>query len=96
MPARRQRKGWRTLRRGGNERCDRIYCPKDGLSYTFKLRKGVKFHDGSDFTSEDIKATHERIINPPAGVISARKAQHQDIGEIETPNRIRSSSRWRA
>jgi peptide/nickel transport system substrate-binding protein len=59
---------------------------KDGLSYTFKLRKGVKFHDGSDFTAEDIKATYERIINPSAGVISSRKAQHQDIKEIETPD----------
>ena len=43
---------------------------KDGLTYTFKLRRGVKFHDGSDFTSEDIKATYERIVNPMAGVIS--------------------------
>ena len=59
---------------------------KDGLTYTFKLRKGVKFHDGSDFTAEDIKATYERIINPPAGVISSRKAQHQDIKSIETPD----------
>jgi peptide/nickel transport system substrate-binding protein len=59
---------------------------QDGLVYTFRLRKGVKFHDGSDFTSEDIKATYERIINPPANVISSRKAQHQDIKTIETPD----------
>src|SRR5437588_5509306 len=59
---------------------------KDGLAYTFKLRRGVKFHDGSDFTSDDIKATYERIINPTQDVISARKAQHQDIKEIETPD----------
>ena len=59
---------------------------KDGLTYTFKLRKDVKFHDGSDFTSADIKATYERIINPAAEVISARKAQHQDIKQIDTPD----------
>src|SRR5438132_6866364 len=46
---------------------------KDGLTYTFRLRKSVKFHDGSDFTSQDVKGTYERIINPPAGVVSARR-----------------------
>ncbi|MEZ5818161.1 MAG: ABC transporter substrate-binding protein [Hyphomicrobiaceae bacterium] len=59
---------------------------KDGMTYTFKLRKGVKFHDGSDFSSADIKATYDRIINPPQGVLSYRKALHQDIGSIETPD----------
>ena len=59
---------------------------KDGLTYTFKLHRNVKFHDGSPFTSADIKATYERIINPPAGVVSARKALHEDIVAIETPD----------
>ena len=59
---------------------------KDGLTYTFRLHKGVKFHDGSDFTSADIKATYDRIRNPPEGVVSARKALHQAIDSIETPD----------
>ena len=59
---------------------------KDGLSYVFKLRRGVKFHDGSDFTSADIKATYDRIRNPPEGVVSVRKALHGAIDTIETPD----------
>ncbi len=58
----------------------------DGLTYTFKLRKGVKFHDGSDFTSADIKATYERIVRPPQGVVSVRQALHSAIKDIETPD----------
>jgi len=59
---------------------------KDGLTYTFRLRKGVKFHDGSTFTSEDVKATYERLRNPPPGVRSVRQATFADIASIETPN----------
>src|SRR6266496_144110 len=45
----------------------------DAKTYTFKLHRNVKFHDGSAFSSEDIKATYERIRNPPQGVVSVRQ-----------------------
>lgn len=59
---------------------------KDGLAYTFKLYPNVKFHDGSPMTSEDVKVSYERIIDPPEGVISTRRALFQPIKEIETPD----------
>ncbi len=58
----------------------------DLMTYTFKLTPGVKFHDGSDLTSADVKATYDRLRNPPAGVVSTRKATFNDIGTIETPD----------
>ena len=58
----------------------------DLMSYTFKLQPGVKFHDGSPLTSEDVKATYDRMRNPPPGVVSTRKATFGDIGSIETPD----------
>jgi len=37
---------------------------KDGLSYTFKLRKGIAFHDGTPFNAQAVKFSIERQINP--------------------------------
>jgi peptide/nickel transport system substrate-binding protein len=37
---------------------------KDGLRYTFKLRKGVRFHDGTPFDAEAVKFSIERQFNP--------------------------------
>jgi glutathione transport system substrate-binding protein len=36
----------------------------DGLSYTFALKKGIKFHDGTDFKADSVKATFDRVTNP--------------------------------
>jgi peptide/nickel transport system substrate-binding protein len=58
----------------------------DKLTYTFVLHEGVKFHDGTTLTSADIKATYDRLRNPPQGVVSTRRATFADIDTIETPN----------
>src|SRR4051794_1115125 len=59
---------------------------EDKLAYTFKLKSGIKFHDGSTFSSDDVKATYERIINPPAGVVSAWRSLYLDVAAIEAPD----------
>src|SRR5262249_59559245 len=37
---------------------------KDGLTYTFKLRRGIKFHDGTPLNAEAVKFSIERQFNP--------------------------------
>ena len=58
----------------------------DGKTYTFKIREGVKFHNGAPLTAQDIKATYDKIIFPPAGVASARKAFFSMVDTVTAPD----------
>jgi len=59
---------------------------KDNLTYTFHIEKGVTFHDGSPLTSADVLATWQRIVFPPEGVLSARKAFFTMVDSITAPD----------
>ena len=56
----------------------------DGLSWTFNLRKGVKFHNGQELTSKDVKFTFDRLRDPKVG--AATVALFAGITEILTPD----------
>jgi len=59
---------------------------ENGTKYTFKIRQGVKFHDGTPLTSADAKATYDKIIFPPEGIPSARKAFFKAVESVTAPD----------
>ncbi len=57
----------------------------DGMVYGFKLRQGVRFHDGTEFDSADVKYSLERAMAPDSR--NAQKWIFAPIAKIETPDR---------
>jgi len=56
---------------------------EDGKSYTFKLRPGIKFQDGTDFNADAVKFNLDRVIDP---AVAARARQY--IGDLESTEAI--------
>jgi peptide/nickel transport system substrate-binding protein len=54
---------------------------RDGKTYTFLLKKGVKFHDGKAFDAEDVKFTLERLMDPKTG--TAHPEYYKDIESVQ-------------
>ena len=55
----------------------------DGMSYTFNIRKNVKFHDGTPLTAADIKASLDKIIFPPPNIPSSRKPWYTQVASVD-------------
>ena len=68
----------------------------DGMTYTLRLRQGVRFHDGSVMTSRDVKASYDRIVFPPPGITSYRKGMYNAVEAVEAPDSqtVRFRLKW--
>src|SRR5712691_5320408 len=58
----------------------------DGRSYTFKIRDGVKWHDGSPLTAADVAASLNEIMFPREGILSAPAGNFLMVDKVETPD----------
>jgi len=56
----------------------------DGKTWTFKLRKGVKFHDGMPFTSADVKYYYDWLREPKNAAIN--QSNFNDVASVEAPD----------
>src|SRR5215475_5475969 len=67
--------------------CTSMAQPTDeDTTYTFKLRDGVKFHDGSPLTAADVVASWQHIIHPPEGVLSLRQSWYNMVDTVTAPD----------
>jgi len=61
------------------------HADKDGLTYEFVLRQGVRFHNGDPVTADDVKFSFERYKGAAASTLKARVA----AVEVVDPRRVR-------
>lgn len=58
--------------------------PGGGMAVTYRLRRGVRWHDGAPFTAADVRFTWEAVRNP--AFIAESKDGADDIAAIDTPD----------
>jgi len=64
--------------------CSAMPKPTDGgKTYTFNIRKGIKFHNGDPLTAADVAASWQEIIFPPKGVLSPRAPNYLMVKDVE-------------
>ena len=61
----------------------------DGLTYTFKLKEGVKFHDGSDFSADDVYYTYDKLSGLSSGEPMSSKFSVIKEMEVVSPTEIK-------
>src|SRR5690348_10181877 len=67
--------------------CTEMPKPTDGgKTYTFKIRDGVTFHDGSPLTAADVAKSWQEIVHPSPGVSSARQSYFVMVDSVEAPD----------
>jgi peptide/nickel transport system substrate-binding protein len=67
--------------------CTEMPKPTDGgKTYTFRIRDGVKWHDGSALTAYDVAASWQEIIHPRQGMSSARESYFVMVDSVTAPD----------
>ncbi|HEJ9095254.1 glutathione ABC transporter substrate-binding protein GsiB [Serratia odorifera] len=72
-----------------NVLADSYQASADGLSYTIKLRSGIKFHDGSEFNAEAVKANLDRASNPDSHLKRYNLFKMIDKTEVVDPTTVK-------
>ena len=62
---------------------------EDGLEYTFKLREGILFHDGTDFNAEAVKFNYDRLMDPETNAPAAGWVTALTTTEVVDPYTVK-------
>lgn len=65
----------------------------DDLTYIFKLRQGVKWHDGSDFTADDVKYTFDIVLDPDGPAVWRNNFDQVESVEIVDSHTVKFTTK---